>query len=74
MVNLMFKPFKSDSERFSGPIDGCGVSETSSHGGGLLLVTIQCAEGLEGKHHTNPYAVIIYKGERKRTKVRFYKI
>jgi hypothetical protein len=38
-------------------------------GGGLLLVTIHAAEDVEGKSHTNPYARIIFRGEKRRTKV-----
>eukprot|EP00494_Astrolonche_serrata_P001772 UN01778 len=38
-------------------------------GGGLLFVVVHEAQDLEGKHHTNPYAKIIFKGEEKKTKV-----
>jgi len=37
--------------------------------GGLLVVMIHEAKDVEGKHHTNPYARIIFKGEEKRTHV-----
>lgn len=41
----------------------------SAAGGGLLLVTVHGAEDVEGKSHTNPYVRIIFRGEKKRTKV-----
>ncbi|KAL3700745.1 hypothetical protein R1sor_018767 [Riccia sorocarpa] len=37
-------------------------------GGGLLVVIIHYAEDLEGKHHTNPYVKITFRGEQRRTK------
>lgn len=37
--------------------------------GGLLVVTIHEAKDVEGKHHTNPYAWVIFKGEEKKTHV-----
>lgn len=47
------------------------ISEASAsvHGASLLQVSIQGAEEVEGKHHTNPYAVVHFKGEARRTKV-----
>ncbi|KAG1359431.1 Synaptotagmin-2 [Cocos nucifera] len=38
-------------------------------GGGLLVVTVHEAQDLEGKHHTNPYVRILFRGEEKKTKV-----
>ncbi|CAM6087065.1 unnamed protein product [Calypogeia fissa] len=38
-------------------------------GGGLLVVIVHAAEDVEGKSHTNPYARIIFRGEKKRSKV-----
>lgn len=37
---------------------------------GLLTVVIQSAKDVEGKKkHTNPYAFVLFRGEKKRTKV-----
>lgn len=81
VVELTFNPFKEDSERFSGPLNcylrkesriGSAVFEeatSSFSAGGLLLVTVQGAEDVEGKNHNNPYALIMFKGEQKKTKV-----
>uniref|UniRef100_A0A0D9V765 C2 domain-containing protein n=1 Tax=Leersia perrieri TaxID=77586 RepID=A0A0D9V765_9ORYZ len=52
-LEMTYKPFKE------------GVDA----GGGLLYVIVHEAQDLEGKHHTNPYARIIFKGDEKKTKV-----
>lgn len=81
VVEMTFNPFKEDSERFSGLLnehmrnDSGGERATEdvpSSGAGLLLVVIQGAEHVEGKHHNNPYAIILFKGERKNTKVNIF--
>ncbi|XP_021660434.2 synaptotagmin-3 isoform X2 [Hevea brasiliensis] len=78
VVEMAFNPFKEDSEKFSGPLDcnvrkGSGVGripeDTLVHRGGLLLVTVEGAEDVEGKHHNNPYAMVIFRGEQKQTKL-----
>lgn len=78
LVELTFDPFKEDHECTSGLLDGHGrmesrISRVSDNetpsGAGLLLVTIQGAEDVEGQRHNNPFAVIIFRGERKKTKV-----
>ena len=38
-------------------------------GAGLLSVKIQGATSVEGKRHSNPYAVMHFRGEKKKTKV-----
>lgn len=80
VVELTFKPFKEDNEQFSGPLNGCGTMENvgmtsedmSLHRAGLLLVLLQGAEDVEGKHHNNPYALITFGGEQKKTKVSIF--
>ncbi|KAJ0718543.1 putative C2 domain, synaptotagmin-like mitochondrial-lipid-binding domain, C2 domain superfamily [Helianthus annuus] len=79
MLELTYAPFKEDSEVFSGPLTpvkrengmGSGGESPSGPGAGVLLVTIQGAEDVEGEHHNNPYAMVIFRGETKKTKVRF---
>lgn len=83
VVQMTFNPFKEDNERFSGPLDRHASNQSSvgrlpKHdgsicGSGLLSVLIRKAEDVEGKYHNNPYAMIVFKGEKKRTKVNFYK-
>ncbi|XP_010543542.1 PREDICTED: synaptotagmin-3 [Tarenaya hassleriana] len=36
---------------------------------GLLSVIIQTAEDIEGKKHTNPFALLLFRGEKKKTKM-----
>lgn len=77
VVELTFEPFREELERFSGALDCEGkvrslgrASSQSSSGGGLLSVTVESAEDVEGRHHSNPYAVVLFRGERKKTKVK----
>lgn len=78
MVELTFIPFKEENERLSGPLDQGHVrkeslvkapEDTPLYGAGLLLITVLGAEDVEGKHHTNPCALILFRGEQKKTKV-----
>ncbi|XP_059667637.1 synaptotagmin-3-like [Cornus florida] len=77
MVEMTFVPFKEDSERFSGLIHRHVKNqsvrkvseELSLSGAGLLMVTVVGAEDVEGKHHNNPYAFILFRGEKKKTKL-----
>lgn len=77
MLEMSFIPFQEDSINFSGPLSFHERKESISslsddislRGAGLLLVTVIAAEDVEGKHHTNPYAVVVLRGEKKKTKV-----
>lgn len=87
VVELKFVPFKEERVRFSGPLDLLepkenGINEVSSSsdygtsgstlsGAGLLSVMIQGAEDVEGRCHNNPYALILFRGEKKKTTVKF---
>ncbi|KAF5947382.1 hypothetical protein HYC85_013339 [Camellia sinensis] len=78
VLELTYDPFKEGDE-FSGPLDGgygrmeSGIhraSENDSPGGaGLLLVTVCGAEDVEGERHNNPYALVLFRGERRKSKV-----
>nr|XP_024927202.2 synaptotagmin-3-like isoform X2 [Ziziphus jujuba var. spinosa] len=81
-VELTFVPFKEDSIKFSskcsGSLDSFGkresridrASEEGTPGGaGLLLVMVHGAEDVEGERHNNPYASVLFKGEKKKTKM-----
>jgi len=80
VVELTYVPFREDSIKFSGPLDGNGEmgsvsgrstpEEAPLSGAGLLSVMVQGAEDVEGKRHHNPYALVLFRGERKRTKVK----
>jgi len=72
VVELTYKPFKED-EVAAGISEDLNIVEKAPEGtpsgGGLLVVTIHEAQDLEGKHHTNPYVKILFRGEHKKTKV-----
>ncbi|XP_020592364.1 synaptotagmin-3-like [Phalaenopsis equestris] len=73
VLELTFEPFR---EEFSGVLGGerklSGLARSysldSTSGSGVLSVNIESAEHVEGKHHNNPYAVILFRGETKKTK------
>uniref|UniRef100_A0A0A9FSS2 C2 domain-containing protein n=1 Tax=Arundo donax TaxID=35708 RepID=A0A0A9FSS2_ARUDO len=72
IVELTFDPFREDSSRISVTSDGEGdasVRRDVSSNGRVLLVSVENAEDVEGKRHTNPYAVVLFRGELKKTKV-----
>ncbi|KAG6520004.1 hypothetical protein ZIOFF_017033 [Zingiber officinale] len=64
VLHLTFDPFKEDTGTFSKVLEeklssiDSGIQDASGNGG-LLLVIVEAAEDVEGKHHTNPYAVVI---------------
>jgi len=79
VVDMTFVPFREDSMKFGGSSEGyvrkdSGIDSVSDdevqEGAGLLSVVVQEADEVEG-HHNNPFAVITFRGEKKRTKVKF---
>ncbi|KAM3341147.1 synaptotagmin-3 isoform X1 [Capsicum galapagoense] len=78
MLEVSFIPFQEDSLNFNGPFSFHERKESVSslsddvslRGAGLLLVNVIAAEDVEGKHHTNPYAVVVVRGEKRKTKAR----
>uniref|UniRef100_A0ACD5ZEF0 Uncharacterized protein n=2 Tax=Avena sativa TaxID=4498 RepID=A0ACD5ZEF0_AVESA len=72
IVELTFDPFREDNSTSAVNSDGEGnvsIKRDVPPGGGVLLVSVENAEDVEGKRHTNPYAVVIFRGEKKETKV-----
>lgn len=67
IVEVMYKPFKDD-ELSKNSEDTEKAPEGTPASGGLLLISIHEAEDVEGKHHTNPFARLIFKGEERKTK------
>lgn len=67
IVEVMYKPFKDD-EVSKNSEDTENAPEGTPASGGLLLISIHEAEDVEGKHHTNPFARLIFKGEERKTK------
>lgn len=80
VVELIFVPFKEDSSKFSEIPDKYermdsgidhGGDDSPLSGAGLLSVIVHGAEDVEGQQHTNPYSIILFRGEKRRTKVIF---
>ncbi|KAL3701334.1 hypothetical protein R1sor_019356 [Riccia sorocarpa] len=70
-VELNYKPFKEEEMKNIEEEDAeedDKAPEGTPAGGGLLVLIIHEAEDVEGKHHTNPYVRVIFRGEEKRTK------
>lgn len=70
-VELTYNPFKEgdtdlDITDESGTIEK--APDGTPEGGGLLVIIVHEAQDIEGKHHTNPYARIVFKGEERKTK------
>ncbi|CAA2991259.1 synaptotagmin-3-like isoform X1 [Olea europaea subsp. europaea] len=77
-LELTYAPFRNDLESFSGCLDGMArndsilnraSSSVSPKGAGLLLLTVQGAQDVEGSRHNNPYVLVIFRGERKKSKM-----
>lgn len=71
VVEVTYNPFKEDDivKGITEDLDTVEKApEDTPAGGGLLVVLIHEAQDVEGKHHTNPYVRIIFKGEQKKTK------
>lgn len=80
VVELTYVPFKEDSSKLSSLSDKYSRKESGTdkssdeeilNGAGLLSVVVQGAEDVEGEDHNNPYALILFRGEKKKTKVNF---
>lgn len=71
MVELTYKPFKEDElpKDFEDNDAAHKVPEGTPPGGGVLMIIVHEAQDVEGKHHTNPYVKILFKGEERKTKV-----
>ncbi|KAM0938732.1 putative C2 domain, synaptotagmin-like mitochondrial-lipid-binding domain, C2 domain superfamily [Dioscorea sansibarensis] len=72
VVEVIYKPFKEGDAPKEGTDDDSGVVEKAPEGtpsgGGLLVVIVHEAQDLEGKHHTNPYVRVIFRGEERKTR------
>ncbi|KAB2085963.1 hypothetical protein ES319_A05G432600v1 [Gossypium barbadense] len=79
VIELTYAPFREESIKVDGIGDILSRKESSQDrpsensnevlsGAGLLSVTVQGAEDVEGLRHNNPYAVIRFRGDKKKTK------
>lgn len=71
VVELEYKPFKEDNipNDIADPNAVEKAPEGTPAGGGLFVVIVHEAQDVEGKHHTNPYVRLLFRGEERRTKV-----
>ncbi|KAL7002546.1 Arf guanine nucleotide exchange factor syt1 [Sarracenia purpurea var. burkii] len=70
VVELTYTPFK-DEDLPKDSEDSNAVEkapEGTPASGGMLVVIVHEAQDLEGKHHTNPYVRLLFRGEEKKTK------
>ncbi|KAI3919838.1 hypothetical protein MKW98_001094 [Papaver atlanticum] len=70
VVEVIYKPFKEedvpkDIEESNGVEK---APDGTPSGGGLLVIIVHEAQDVEGKHHTNPYVRITFRGEERKTK------
>ncbi|KAL6545345.1 hypothetical protein OROGR_009219 [Orobanche gracilis] len=73
LLELTYAPFREDSDGVSGILLDSYIRKDSlldrEMGAGLLLVTVQGAYDVEGSRHNNPYVLIIFRGETKKSKM-----
>lgn len=73
VLEATYKPFKEEELENASEEQGVDLVEKAPEGtpatGGLLVVIVHEAQDLEGKHHTNPFVRILFRGEEKKTKV-----
>ncbi|XP_039039852.1 synaptotagmin-2-like [Hibiscus syriacus] len=69
-VEPTYKPFKEDEipKSFDESKTLQKPPDTTRDGGGVLVVIVHEAQDVEGKHHTNPYVPVLFRGDKKKTK------
>lgn len=70
VLEALYKPFK-DTEIPKDLEDPNAIEkapEGTPAGGGLLVIIVHEAQEVEGKHHTNPYVRLLFRGEERKTK------
>ncbi|KAI3922613.1 hypothetical protein MKX01_006302 [Papaver californicum] len=70
VMEVTYKPFKEEdipkNSEETNEVEK--APEGTPFGGGMLVVIVHSAEDVEGKHHTNPYVRLIFRGEERKTK------
>ncbi|CAN0909228.1 SYT3 [Linum grandiflorum] len=76
MIELTLVPFKEDSSLSGHSRKASGKEnqpyidvDDSLNGPSLLSVRVQSAVDVEGHNHNNPYATVLFRGERRKTKM-----
>ncbi|XP_024317078.1 synaptotagmin-2 isoform X5 [Brachypodium distachyon] len=70
-VDVTYNPFKEGDTDLDTSDESSTIEKApdgTPDGGGLLVVIVHEAQDVEGKHHTNPYARIVFRGEERKTK------
>jgi hypothetical protein len=67
-VVVLYSPFTEPEENLAVTEKGKENNE-AEHGGGVLVINVLRGQDLEGKHHTNPYAKIVFRGQEYKSKV-----
>ncbi|CAN7036930.1 unnamed protein product [Brassica oleracea var. botrytis] len=72
-LDLRYVPFRDESLKYRNDVQDEKSSEDDDEflsNAGLLSIAIQSAKDVEGKKiYTNPYALVLFRGEKKRTKM-----
>ncbi|XP_021287165.1 synaptotagmin-1-like isoform X2 [Herrania umbratica] len=70
VMELTYTPLKDDEipKTFEESKTVQKAPEDTPDGGGVLVVIVHEAQDVEGKHHTNPYVRVLFRGEDKKTK------
>ncbi|KAJ4823638.1 Synaptotagmin-2 [Turnera subulata] len=70
VLEFLYKPFKEDQipDNVEASEGVEKAPEGTPAGGGLLVVIVHEATDVEGKHHTNPYVRLLFRGEERKTK------
>lgn len=70
IVEMVYKPFAY----YTTFEDVCPLQKApigTPQGGGLFVVIVHECSIVQGKHHTNPFVSILFRGELRKTVVRF---
>lgn len=70
VLELTYRPFKEEElpQSLEESKSFQKVPDEMPSGGGVLSVIVHEAQDVEGKHHTNPYVRILFRGEERKTK------
>ena len=72
VIQLTYKAFKEEDLGKDLEDSMQQAPKGTPAGGGILIVRVHEGQDLEGKHHTNPFVRVIFRGEERKTKVVYY--
>ncbi|CAO2813747.1 unnamed protein product [Amaranthus hypochondriacus] len=68
VIQLTYKAFKEEDLGKDFEDSMQQAPKGTPAGGGILIVRVHEGQDLEGKHHTNPFVRVIFRGEERKTK------